>query len=67
MKGITYEEYFTKYVRKDGNVTLSEVKIWRATVHKNGKCIRLGSFKTEQEAIDCMNNYKQKNKANETK
>ena len=55
--GITYEVGFSKYIRKDGKVTISDFKRWRATVHKNGKAIRLGSFKTEEEATSALNKY----------
>lgn len=60
MTGINYEEGFSKYIRKDGKVTLSNYSCWRVRVTKNGKRITLGSFKTEQEAIKCLNDYKSK-------
>ncbi len=54
---ITFETGFSKYIRKDGKVTLSEHNRWRVSVNVNGKRIRLGSFKTEQEAINKLNEY----------
>lgn len=58
MKGVTYYEGFSKYFRKDGKITMCEFKSWRVRVTENGKRISLGTFKTEEEAIKRLEQYK---------
>lgn len=60
MRGINFEDSFSKYIRKDGKVTISNFTCWRVRVTENGKRITLGRFKTEEEAIKCLNDYKSK-------
>lgn len=59
MKNITYEEGFSKYIRKDGKVTLSEFKRWRVRIVVNGKRINK-SFMSEVAAIKYLNNHHEK-------
>jgi len=48
---ITYEESFSKYLRKDGEITISDFNRYRISYMENKKRVRL-NFKTQEEAIN---------------